>query len=242
MRQQGWKDIICGDRNWASVKASAGGPIRSHRVNAGQRQGTIMGPMSSSVLVAQRPRRTLMLAVLTALALLVVTGQARAQQAELVFGPFFDPVSKSYFELRDFSYIKGTGKYWENINTHAKRLTYKGVRARLAIVRTAETHRFVEQNILSKVKGEGDGGAIWIGLRVYCRGMKLFWVDGHVRRRGEFVTWQRKWSRYGQERCAGGETFMPVYYTRKAGRWAWQAVGPAKNFRHALVEYPTGEE
>jgi len=165
---------------------------------------------------------------------------AQSGDAERV-GPVYDPTSKSYFEIRDYSHIKPPGRNWANINKHVKQLTFKGVQGRLAIIRSPETHQFVQGNVLKDANGYVE--AVWIGLRLFCRGMKQLWVDGHVRRKGDFAAWSRRWYRNETATCMNQNfQYMPVYYGRKGSSWRWQASGQIKNFAHVLMEYPTGEE
>jgi len=185
---------------------------------------------------------TVVSAGLAALVLAISVSNAFAQAPdENKIGPFYDAESKSYFELRAYSSIRPPGRTWANLGAQVKKLTFKGVRGRLAIIRSRETHDFVQREILKKT--DKHVTAVWIGLRLFCRGMKLMWVDGHVRRRGDFAVWNRQWFRNKDITCMTSNfQYMPVSYGQSGSNWRWQASGPIKNFPHVLVEYPTGEE
>lgn len=186
-----------------------------------------------------RPCRALALTLLVAA--FVAANPAMAAEPDHVddetVGPFYDEHSKSYFELR---FIRTDNKMWPGINAKVRTLSYKGARGRLAVITSPETHKFVENNILSKAGGYTND--VWIGLRVFCNGFKQLWSDGRVSKRKDFSVWYRQWYRHHHISCLSKKLdYMPVYYRRSNSGWRWQASGPQKGFVHAIVEYPTGK-
>ena len=86
-------------------------------------------------------------AVDTAALLLLLLFALGSGTAQAVSGaedpPVYNPASKSYFQL-----LKTTGKHgnWPASLEQAYRKTYKGVRGRLAVIDTPETHEFIMRN------------------------------------------------------------------------------------------------
>lgn len=149
--------------------------------------------------------------------------------------PIYDPASKSYFELHQTDVGLG-GKNWAEARALAAGLFFRGVRGRLAIVKSQATHDFLRNHFDLKTEA-------WIGLRYWCSFRKLQWVDGEMHSRQGFNPWDRQWYRNADTRCGRGTAtgpmaFMPVYYT--PGGFRWQASGPVKKFYDYFVEYPTG--
>lgn len=170
-----------------------------------------------------------------ALWLLLAIGLALPQAAEGQYNsPVYNPNTKSYFELKF-----GPVLYWQEAYTKASSLSYKGVRGRLAVVASQETHSFLRRSF--KLEAE-----TWIGLQYWCSFRKLLWVTGEVHDRGVFSPWAADWNRPGIAPCEGAGTrasgFMPIYYQPHSRGFRWQAVGSAKGFERFLVEYPTGGE
>ena len=151
--------------------------------------------------------------------------------------PVYDPVSKSYFELRD----DNKRSYWVFAQQLAASKFHKGVRGRLAVVRNAHVHDFLRRNF------QIDTWA-WIGLRYWCKYRKLQWVTGEIHDRGEFSAWAQQWYRNADTSCGRGTAtgptaFMPVYYNpaNSGYGFTWQAAGPKKGFHYYFVEYPARE-
>jgi Lectin C-type domain len=164
---------------------------------------------------------------------------ASAAMAEVIGLPIYNPESKSYFEFRNDNIIT-TGGTWIDAYNKARKLVYKGVRGRLAVVTTPETHNFLLKNF--KIDDE-----TWIGLRYWCKFRKLQWVTGNILDLGDFAIWGRDWDRQdGTVACqqAGSvrDGYMPVYYLPQYQGFRWQAVGASKKFIRYFVEYPTGAE
>ena len=143
----------------------------------------------------------------------------------------YDPSSDSYFELLTDDFPGGN---WSKARSFAENLIYKGRRGRLAVIRTRETHEFIQKNFKFRTP-------VWIGLRYMCSNRKLIWVTGkQLNRDSDFQAWHRQWRRPApSSRCGGRrKTYMPVYYTADGGPSFWQASGSAKHFNWVLLEYP----
>jgi len=146
-------------------------------------------------------------------------------------GPYYNPASKSYFEM-----IKSTdGGTWHKINIYAQERVFKNAQGHLAIIKNLETHQFILRNFKSPTE-------FWIGLQYLCPSKSLRWVDGTIISNADFTAWGHKWART-HIRCSG-KGYMPVTYTRRTQTTPprWQATGPSKGFVYYLVEYPTGKE
>ena len=154
--------------------------------------------------------------------------------------PVYSSASSSYFELRDDK----KNVLWSEAQEAAERLVYKGARGRLAIVKGAKVHQFLNRNfpLLEET---------WIGLRFWCKFKKLQWIDGKIHPRDGFNYWDPRWYRYygsnepGQQWCQSNGSvrsgYMPVYYLPSEKGYRWQAVDASKVFNFYLVEYPTGK-
>lgn len=174
-------------------------------------------------------------AVMTVVTVLLM-GAASAASAQIVSsasveGPYYNPHSKSYFELRRF---RGGQSPWANAKKAADQLTYKDAQGRLAIVDDIETHEFLLRFHLKT--------DTWIGLRLDCSSRELIWVDGSKLAADGFNAWNPiQWYRNPNIRCKNtGMRFMGVYY-RSRQDFHWQAAGQNKVFHTFLVEYPTGQ-
>jgi hypothetical protein len=156
--------------------------------------------------------------------------------------PIYNPASKSYFQLFDDNVYPGN---WDAARARAAGKAYKGVRGRLAVIDTPETHKFVMQTF----KLTQRQNAVWIGLRYWCSARLLQWEGGTPFEPSEpeaFRLWHAEWSRSEDDACradrSGRVGFAPIYYRTIAGLTRWQAVGAAKYFPYYLVEFPTGGE
>ncbi len=155
--------------------------------------------------------------------------------------PLYNSASKSYFQL--FELPLAHQNRWLFVRRAANSKYFKGVRGRLAVVDSVETHQFIVQNFdLSE--------EIWIGLRYWCNYRMLKW-NGEAPYSpsdpGRFSAWHSQWYRNPETACQSQETgemaFMGVYYRPVGkGNARWQADGPSKAFRRFLVEFPTGKE
>jgi hypothetical protein len=171
----------------------------------------------------------------TAIVIALVAGLAAPAKAQfinstVVDGPYYNPQTKSYFELRR---IPGGNSRWRNAKKAAEQRTYKGVEGRLAIVDDVETPEFLLRLPLKR--------ETWIGLRLDCSHRELIWVDGSKLAADGFSAWNPvQWYRNSRIRCENTDiNYMGVYY-RSREQFQWQAAGELKAFDTFLVEYPTG--
>jgi len=148
----------------------------------------------------------------------------------------YDPSSGSYFEyIRRGSRVSGN---WASFRIVVNNRFHKGIRGRLAVIKTRTTHKFLQKNLGIKRQGAG----AWIGLRYHCASRKLIWITGEILRRGvDFEIWNRKLY-YG----AGGTICRNVpglhlvaYYILDGMRLSWKLSGSAHAITGAVVEYPT---
>lgn len=160
----------------------------------------------------------------------------------LPLSPIYNPASKSYFQLFDDNEHPGN---WQAARARAQMKAFKGVRGRLAVIDSPETHDFVVKSFDLNKRGV----SVWIGLRYWCSARLLQW-EGHrpfsPRDPDSFRLWHSQWSRSDQNACSFTGSakvgYAPVYYRTMSGITRWQAVGAAKYFSYYLVEYPTGDE
>jgi hypothetical protein len=151
-------------------------------------------------------------------------------------GPVFDPVTKSYFELRVDNKRGGKKPNWQTAVGNAARLYHDGRRGRLAVIKDQETLKFIRNNF--KVLHE-----TWIGLRFYCQFRKLIWVTGEIQPLSDRSLWHPQWYRNADTRCSAQTvrpgSYMPIYLTPESkGSVSWQASISAKFFDFYMVEYP----
>ena len=172
---------------------------------------------------------------------LLYAGSVWAAEGPVPSAPVYNPSSKSYFQLFSDNLHPGG---WEGARTRAGMKSFKGVRGRLAVIESAETHDFVVR-VFNLTQNKF---AVWIGLRYWCSAHLLQWVSGRPFSPSDpdhFKIWHTKWSRNSENDCsfAGSKTlgYAPVYYTTIGNVTRWQAVGASKAFSHYLVEYPTGK-
>jgi len=146
-------------------------------------------------------------------------------------GPYYNPASKSYFEL----FKSTTGSTWSEIEKMAQENVFKDTQGQLATIKNLETHQFILKNFRAPT-------AFWIGLQYTCASGTLMWIDGTMVAKTDFTAWSPQWART-HVRCAN-RGYMPVSYTKntKYTTPKWQATGPGKGFLYYLVEYPTNGE
>jgi hypothetical protein len=156
--------------------------------------------------------------------------------------PIYDPASKSYFQLFNDNFNPGN---WEAAKQRAGEKVFKGVRGRLAVVDSVETHNFIIQNFHLNWRD----ASVWIGFRYWCSVHMLQW-EGSLpyspSDANHFALWHSSWSRGNQDPCSMYKSlklgYAPVYYRNIGGTIRWQAVGAAKYFAYYLVEYVTNGE
>ena len=149
-------------------------------------------------------------------------------------GPYYNPASKSYFELFKLTF-SGEFKTWETAKRYAEKKQFKKTSGRLALVKNAATHDFIIKHFKAKY--------FWIGLQYFCRSQTLRWIDGTIVSKADFSAWTTPWARHPSYRC-GNKAYMPVFYTSYTPTRSlmWQASGPGKEYLMYLVEYPTGKK
>src|SRR3546814_14120662 len=110
---------------------------------------------------------------------------------------------------------------------------YKGVRGRLAVIDSAETHKF----LLRAFDLDRRHISVWIGLRYWCSARLLQWEDGRPFATSEpdhFRLWHADSSRTDRDSCSLSQSskvgFAPVSYVTLAGLTGSQPSGPANVF------------
>jgi hypothetical protein len=159
--------------------------------------------------------------------------------------PVYNPGTKSYFEY----YFPGTGflydsekQYgWEEAEKIATTRTFHGVRGRLAVIKTAETNKFIVDHL------HPEDGA-WIGLKYMCDLRTLRWVTGEFWPLDAYHNWGAVWNIEGtspkgrsRSACLGYMPWMGVHYWGSAANYKWNANGTGKRFGWMIIEYPTGK-
>lgn len=174
--------------------------------------------------------------------------QPSSSHAEpLLDTPVYNPETKSYFELVKIgagwsirgATIKEIG--WRNAQKFAYTQTFKGVRGRLALVKSAATNDFLRQ--FQTIQ------PTWIGLRYWCAHRKLQLATGEFYPRTAYANWDQVWAHDGGARESGNpptcnDTFRvwPVHYWSVQDGFRWNANGQQKEFRYIFIEFPTGKE
>lgn len=170
---------------------------------------------------------------------LALVWAAAAPAQEAVFNkPIYDPASKSYFELVRLTKADESKRYvpsmnWAEANEFASKRVFKGVKGRLAIIKSADTHSFILMNLRP-------ADFTWIGLRYFCKGQKLVWSNGESFKPNDFKAWAPAWDQSAGVGCQE-RSYMPVAYTATKEGFRWIAKGGAKLYRDLLIEYPTGK-
>jgi len=184
-------------------------------------------------------------------AVLAVSG---ASQAGPYNKPIYNPETKTYFELFNPS-VKKSGAArasataawrftWEEAEAFAKSRSHNGVRGRLAVVETAETHEFLARRF-------DLGEPAWIGLRYWCAFRKLQWVTGEIHPLTGFRRWARPWNLIGDDPRAKPRTavcndmrrdsYLPVHYWPTGKGFEWNANSRGQKLSTMFIEYPTGK-
>ena len=148
----------------------------------------------------------------------------------------YNAKTKSYFQY--IEHDVQDSQSWETADRLARKLVYKGVRGRLAIVTDDEVNTFLRQTFSPRTY-------TWIGLRYSCRYRRLIWVNGELVKPKDYQNWARVWYRNAPVTCEaqpGSFPFMPIYYLPADHGFRWQASGPKKRMYSYFVEYPTGGE
>ena len=154
-------------------------------------------------------------------------------RAESLGKVVYDPSSGSYFEVIRNRDNKSFGT-WRTVRAAVNKRIYKGIRGRLAVIRTRATHEFLRKNL-------GIPFDAWIGLRYHCSTGKLVWVTGEILKRGvDFEIWHSRWNYDPTNYCRVGSKYLVVFYMGMEGSYLyWRASGPSHGLTGALIEYPT---
>ena len=172
-------------------------------------------------------------------ALLLIPASADARP---VFDkPIYDPASKSYFELHKVSREENPSAEipelpFDTAEKYASQRMFKGVRGRLAVVKSNDTHLFLMQNFQPDQP-------TWIGLRYFCKLRELRWVNGEKVTRSSFQAWDPDWDQPGNAGCVRGKgqaDWMSVSFSPVRAGFRWVAKGARKHYIMYFVEYPTG--
>jgi len=145
----------------------------------------------------------------------------------------YDPASKSYYQLRVWTELGGMP--WDKANQYASEQSFKGVQGRLAVVEDYDTHLFLLKTFRIRYP-------TWIGMKVNCKPIRAFWLDGKAVDELDFNAWDMKqWYRDQKVTCMNGSEWMGVYYTSTSDLFRWQASGQHKSFDFLFIQYPTGK-
>jgi len=178
---------------------------------------------------------------------IVAAGSSVVRAQPLYDTPVYNPETRSYFEL-----VKVTKGYsirganipaitWSNARKLARSRFYKGVRGRLAVVKSQSVNDFLRQTFKPDEK-------TWIGLRYWCAYNKLQWVTGEFHPLTAYANWDRIWRHDGgtyggnkEPTCNEFFNYWPVHYWPVQNGFRWNANGTHKEFKAFFVEYPTGK-
>ena len=148
----------------------------------------------------------------------------------------FDPHSKSYFAIRGLQ----RNVNWIEARRLAEKMEHNGIRGRLAMVRDAATHQFLEDNFNVTTP-------TWIGMRYWCRLQRTKWINGEDHDRRRLSVWANPWYRKDSGHCGGQRVgnagvYMPVYYTAEEFGFRWRATSLAVTLATFFVEFPPPED
>ena len=159
----------------------------------------------------------------------------------------YNPEGKSHFELvRNQQVGRSISIRWAAARRLAQQRTFKGVRGRLAVVKSRQVNDFLRQTFRPE-------RATWIGLRYLCRFNKLQWVTGEVNPNTGYANWDLIWNHNGSRGSTLGRLdktkcekvvheYWPVHYWGINHGFRWNANGTIKEFDTFFVEYPTGKK
>ena len=225
------------------LAASATWKVPPKAAGDGRRPARALSGATQLMRLQERASDSVMIRVLAIVLLCLLIGDPLlAAEGPLPRTPIYNSASKSYFQLFDDNEHPGN---WEAARARAGMKAYKGVRGRLAVVDSPETHEF----LLKAFSLDQRHLSVWIGLRYWCSARLLQWEEGRPFSPSEpdrFRLWHTEWSRSDENACSFSRSakvgFAPVYYRTIGGLTRWQAVGAAKYFSYYLVEFPTGGE
>lgn len=159
----------------------------------------------------------------------------RTYRGHLFNIPVYDTNSKSYFKL-----VSVKHGHYRVAMSYARSQRYKGARGRLAVIKSKETQEFIDD--VFRPPDE-----TWIGLRMWCRPRKVFWVTGETLKRGkDYANWGRSWHykrKYYpcKDRSGPNRDFAGIGLVRYQGKIRWWAMAPRHETTALLIEFPTGK-
>ena len=193
---------------------------------------------SVGIMLLKRIRKyrhsTYVLMGMSILLLGLLNWQFQAEAKPIMGGKIiYDPSSGSYFEMVRLS--SRAFRTWRHARAFAEKQFYKGIRGRLAVIKTRATHEFLQKNLGITIRYES-----WIGLRYHCSSKKLVWVTGDILKRGvDFEMWSNKLYYEGVNYCRAGYKALVVFYTVVGKHLYWRISGPAHGLNGAIIEYST---
>jgi hypothetical protein len=156
--------------------------------------------------------------------------------------PVYNSETKSYFELARAVARGGGGddRNWESARRSASNRQFKGVRGRLAVVKSRQVNDFLRDTFQPNHRA-------WIGLRYWCRFRVLQWVTGDRLEPGDYQNWGPVWNQTidpnKRSQCFGDkDSYLPVHYWQVHRGFRWNAISMGKAHRSMFIEYPTGKE
>jgi hypothetical protein len=196
---------------------------------------------------ADGQRMDLMKQLLIAVGISILVGGSAWAEGVKYNEPVYNPETKSYFELhRPKGQVTDAGIVWPEASEIAAGKEHQGVRGRLAVVKTAETDRFLRETFKPST-------AAWIGLRFWCGFKKLQWITGDIHALNEFQRWGPVWNIKGRNSAMsstraecparGGRTpyFLGIHYWNQETGFKWNANSLDTGLNALFIEYPTGK-
>ena len=144
-----------------------------------------------------------------------------SEDGVLSAGPYYNPSSKSYFELRRKNNIT-----WDQAALAVKMLKYKNISGRLATIANPSTHSFL-------VKKFTFSENTWLGLQLFCKDLTLKWSDGSSPHTNNFSNWNETIEKvtYHCEKV----DYISAYI--KSNSYKWKLGDTDKRSNFYLVEY-----
>lgn len=153
------------------------------------------------------------------------TRRAPSDDGLFTAGPYYNPATRSYFEL-----IRTDAFDWDEAYAESKNHKYKNTIGQLATISRPETHLF----LINSFSFLND---TWIGLRFFCEKSRLEWTGGVRHPRNSFDNWKEV---EGQNNitCPKNDyrgTFINAPVLK------WQLADDSKSSNYILLEYTTGK-
>lgn len=209
-------------------------PARFGRAVGLRRVLDILGPDSCANDSHMKRHSVITLVVLVGLGYMAALSSVAAEEVENT--PIYNSETKSYFEYIPYTLVR-CHCTWVEAYRAAQRLEYKGVRGRLAVIKSVDVHEFLMHKFQPK-------DFTWIGLRYLCPTRELQWVTGDLMTPGSFSAWNVPWNLTGSWACAkdyNKAQILGVAYLPIANGFRWGAREAHKYYGHLFVEFPTGQ-